>query len=109
MPPRKHENVNGDVFTNAIVGKLKGDPDAKLACVQSLYKDTGHIKFDREYFEMMSTIYIASGLNKEEMDSISMVVKFITDELGNLRKVLMETVNFERKSVLDLVGFPNAE
>ena len=51
MPTRKRENVNGDVFTNAIVGKLKGDPDTKLAYVKALYEDPGQIKFDRKHFE----------------------------------------------------------
>ena len=58
---------------------------------------------------MMSTIYIASKLHKEEMDSISMVTKFITDELGNLRKVLMEAITFESRRVVDMVAFPDAE
>ena len=43
------------------------------------------------------------------MDNIYMLAKFITDELCNLRKVLMEAINFESKRVVDAVANPDAE
>ena len=100
-PPIKHENVNGDIFNNAVYGKLKGDPDRKLKYIKSLYEETGQVKFDLEYFEKMTNMYIRSGLDKAELEEITSVIRYTTDELGNLRKALTEAIGSESKIVVD--------
>ena len=98
---RKCENVNSDSFNNAVYGKLKGDPDGKLKYIKSLYKETGEVKFDLEYFEKMTNMDIRSGLDKAKLEEISLVARYITDELGNLRKALTEAIASESKRIID--------
>ena len=49
MQRKKRENVNDDVFTNTVYGKLKSDPDEKLRYIKALYEKTGQLRFDLEF------------------------------------------------------------
>ena len=93
--------MNGDQFNRLIYEEMKNDTDAKLIYIKSLFEETGQLRFDLKFFTQTTDIYIRTGPSSSQVEEVSVLSKYIQDELANLRKVGIESISMKNKVVVD--------
>ena len=101
MQRRKRDNIIGDQFNKSLYEKMRNDTDAKLNYIKCLFKETGQLRFDLKFFTQTTDIYIRTGPNSSQVEEVSVLSKYIQDELTNLRKVSIESISMENNVVVD--------
>ena len=80
--------------------------DSKLKYIEGLLEQTGQIQFDLEFFTTTSQIYVRTSPNNFQVEEISILARYIQDELAVLRKASIETLFLENKATVDPADAP---
>ena len=97
----KKDNVVGDQFNKSIYEKMKTDTDAKLNYIKCLFEGTSQFRFDLDFFTRTTDIYIRTIPSSSQVEEVSVLSKYIHDELANLRRASIESISMENKVVVD--------
>ena len=97
MQRRKRDNIIGDQFNKSLYEKMRNDTDAKLNYIKCLFERISQFRFDLDFFTRTTDIFVRTGPSSSQVEEVSVLSKYIHDELTNLRRASIESISMETK------------